>query len=84
MIQATASSYKTALIPMSVTETTNFARMSEAKAKRDRDWQDLRAVLQWKLRARKFLVPFLKAQMRAETNPMSMRLASILRIVQGW
>ena len=69
---------------MSVRETTNFALMADKRAIRDRDWQDLRAILQWKMRTRKFLIPFLDAQVRTEDNPMSMRLASILQIVKNY
>ena len=68
---------------MSIVETTNFALMADTRAIRDRDWQDLRAILQWKLRTRKFLIPFLEARMRNESDPISMRLASILGIVKG-
>ena len=79
----TASSYKTALVPMSVTETTQFAMMADTRAARDRDWQDMRAILQWKMRMRQFLVPFIERSMQGASEPMSLRLASILGIVQG-
>ena len=81
---STAASYKTALIPMSITETTNFAMMSEVRASRDRDWQDLRAIFQWKMRTRRFLLPFLENQEADASGPMSMFLSSIVRIVKGY
>ena len=68
---------------MSIAETTNLALMADTRAARDRDWQDLRAILQWKLRTRKFLLPFLEARSRSATEPMSMALSSILAIIEG-
>ena len=83
MVHSTAASYKTALVPMSVSETTNLALMADTRAVRDRDWQDLRAILQWKMRTRKFLLPFLEVQNRSASSPMTLRLASLVSMVQG-
>ena len=83
-LSATASSYKTALVPLSITETTTFAMMVEKRATRDRDWEDVRALLQWKLRTRQFLLPLLDSNIAQASNPISMHLTSIRRIIRTY
>ena len=69
---------------MSVAETTKLAMMTSARAVRDRDWQDLRAILQWKFRTRRFLLPMLDARRQEGSDPMSMYLASLIGIIKDY
>ena len=84
MLAANAASYRTALIPMTVKESTTLASMADKRAIRDRDWHDLRAVLQWKLRTRRFLLSFIENHVVDSFQPISMQLASIKRIIQEY